>query len=70
MPLVFAVILCVVAPLLQVYELAELVALKATLPPAQKVVLPMALIFTVGLGFTNIVTASEDEQPPEAALTV
>ena len=55
------VIDCVVAPLLQLYELA-LPAARSTLPPWQKLVGPLGVIVVDGL-FTVIVTELVERQP-------
>ena len=59
--------LCVVAPVLHKYEVAN-VEVKVTEPPVQKVVEPLAVMFAVGKGFT--VTAVAAEVPPQVPVVV
>ena len=65
MPLDVTVIDCVVAPLVQANEL-PLDAVSVTLPPAQKVVGPDAVIVAVGAGVTLTTWLALAEQPPES----
>ena len=60
---------CVVAPVLQWYELA-LDAVSVTLPPAQNVVGPPAVIVGVGFGLTVTTVAAEVPLQPFASVTV
>jgi hypothetical protein len=60
---------CVVAPLDQRYELAP-EAVSVTLPPAQNVVAPLAVMAAVGSGFTVTVVAAEVLLQPFASVTV
>src|SRR5258707_15094743 len=64
------VIDCVVAPLDQAYE-EPLDAVSVTLPPAQKVVGPLAEIVAAGAGFTVTCTGTETRtQLVDGLLTV
>ena len=64
------VILWVVAPVLQRYEAAEELV-KATLPPAQKVVGPLAvMVGTAGRGLRTTLVAAEVLEHPLPSVTV
>src|SRR6185436_18527608 len=68
-PLALTLMDCVVAPFDQRYELA-LEAVSVTLPPAQKVVGPPAVIVAVGSAFTVTVVGAEVALQPLASVTV
>ena len=69
MPLVLVVIDGVVAPLDQRYdEPAD--AVSVTLPPAQKVIGPAAVILAVGLAFTVTAVGADVALQPFASVTV
>ena len=69
MPPVLAAIACVVAPVDQRYE-APLDAVSVTLPPAQNVVGPPAVMLDVGLALTVTVVGDEAALQPFALVTV
>ena len=69
MPLEFTVIDGVVAPLDHRYELPAL-AVSVTLPPAQNVVGPPAVIVAVGAGLTATGVAADVALQPFAFVTV
>jgi hypothetical protein len=69
LPLAVAAIDCVVAPFDQRYEVA-LGAVSATLPPAQKVVGPPAVMLAVGLALTVTGVGADVVLHPFAFVTV
>ena len=62
-------IACVVAPFDQRYVLPAL-AVSVTLPPAQNVVGPPAVIVAAGVGLTVTAVAADVALQPEALVTV
>jgi hypothetical protein len=68
LPLALAVIDCVVAPFDQRYE-APLEAVNVTLPPAQNVVEPPAVMVAVGLALTVTAVAADVVLQPFAFVT-
>ena len=60
---------CVVAPLLQRYDVPPL-AVKSTLPPEQKVVAPPAVISAIGNVFTVIISVVVVAQSPAVGVNV
>jgi hypothetical protein len=69
LPLAFVLIDCVVAPFDQRYE-AALDAVSVTLPPAQKVVGPPAVMLATGLALTVTAVATDVVLHPFAFVTV
>ena len=69
MPLALAAIDCVVAPVDQRYD-APLDAVRVTLPPAQNVVGPPAVMLTAGFAFTVTAVADDVVLQPFAFVTV
>ena len=69
MPVVFALIAWVVAPLLQLYD-NPAPADNTALSPVQKVVAPVTVTVAAGNGFTVTTVAVDDAVQPEAFVTV
>ena len=67
MPAVFAVVVCVDAPLLQLYDAKPAPAFKVAVVPAQ--IAPPPLMFAVGAGL-SVIAALATELQPEAFVTV